>query len=187
LAMLRAGKTYRQIERELQCARSTVAYHARRAELNKGRTKRIDWANVQALYDTGLSTVEAWKALTINRNTWKDAVSRGDLIVRPEHRFKGGPRSLEAVLETGDRGTIKKRLLREGILEEVCVICGIGPEWQGKPLVLRLDHINGVSDDYRIENLRLLCPNCDSQTDTYCGRNKRRVLTVAHEDDAAAA
>jgi len=52
-----------------------------------------------------------------------------------------------------------------------CYICGIN-EWRGMPLVLRLDHINGVNDDYRLENLRLLCPNCDSQTDTYCGRNR---------------
>ena len=40
-------------------------------------------------------------------------------------------------------------------------------------LVLELDHINGVGDDHRLENLRLLCPNCHSQTETYCGRNIR--------------
>ena len=70
------------------------------------------------------------------------------------------------------RHELKKRLLRAGLLTNACAVCGIN-QWQGRPLVLELDHINGVSDDHRLENLRLLCPNCHSQTDTYCGRNIR--------------
>ena len=69
-------------------------------------------------------------------------------------------------------GEIKGRLLTAGLLEEKCQICRIEPIWNGKRLILRLDHINGVRNDNRLENLRLLCPNCDSQTDTFCGRNK---------------
>src|SRR6266536_711570 len=53
---------------------------------------------------------------------------------------------------------LKRRLLREGLLVNRCYECGLAPLWQGKPLVLVLDHINGKSSDYRIENLRLLCP-----------------------------
>lgn len=68
----------------------------------------------------------------------------------------------------------KAALLREGLLENICAKCGLGPKWSGKSLVLRLDHINGVRNDNRLENLRMLCPNCDSQTDTYCGRNARK-------------
>lgn len=68
------------------------------------------------------------------------------------------------------RGAVKQRLIKEGILEEKCKICGRDPEWMGKTLVLVLDHINGTNDDYRLENLRLLCPNCNSQTDTFAGR-----------------
>ena len=68
---------------------------------------------------------------------------------------------------------IKKRLIREGILEDQCKLCERPPIWEGKPLVLRLDHINGVRNDNRVVNLRLLCPNCDSQTSTYCGRNRK--------------
>jgi len=67
---------------------------------------------------------------------------------------------------------LKKRLVTEGILVYNCTSCGIGDEWNGNPIVLQLDHINGIHDDHRLENLRLLCPNCHSQTDTWCGRNK---------------
>lgn len=74
--------------------------------------------------------------------------------------------------------TIKKRLYKENILKEICVLCNINT-WQGKPLTLRLDHINGDPDDYRLENLRILCPNCDSQTSTFTGRNIRRKKLIA--------
>lgn len=52
-------------------------------------------------------------------------------------------------------------------------LCGLGETWEGKPLRLQLDHANGDNTDNREENLRLLCPNCHSQTETYYGRNKR--------------
>jgi hypothetical protein len=71
---------------------------------------------------------------------------------------------------THDRGNIKRRLLKEGLLDNKCARCGIQPEWNGEPLVLRLDHINGVNNDNRIGNLRLVCPNCDSQLPTFSGR-----------------
>lgn len=54
-----------------------------------------------------------------------------------------------------------------------CDCCGIS-EWQGKELVLQLDHINGNNHDNRLENLHWLCPNCHSQTDTFCGKHKSR-------------
>lgn len=66
---------------------------------------------------------------------------------------------------------LKKRLVNEGYLEYKCACCGIS-EWMGKPISLQLDHINGNNRDHRIENLRFLCPNCHSQTDTYAGKNK---------------
>lgn len=67
--------------------------------------------------------------------------------------------------------SLKRRLINENVLPYKCAICGL-TEWQGKPIVLQLDHINGVHDDHRINNLRFLCPNCHSQTETYAGKNK---------------
>ena len=66
---------------------------------------------------------------------------------------------------------LKKRLVNEGYLQYECACCGI-TEWQGEPITLQLDHINGDNRDHRIENLRFLCPNCHSQTETYAGKNK---------------
>lgn len=68
---------------------------------------------------------------------------------------------------------LKMRLISEGRLEYKCEKCGIS-EWLGEPLSLHLDHKNGVNNDHRIENLRFLCPNCHSQTDTYAGKNKSK-------------
>jgi len=69
---------------------------------------------------------------------------------------------------------IKKKLIKAGMIEDRCKECGQGPEWHGKLLVLQLDHINGKNDDNRRENLRLLCPNCHTQTETYSGKNSER-------------
>lgn len=68
---------------------------------------------------------------------------------------------------------LKQRLLKSNLLIYECYNCSIS-SWDNKPLSLQLDHINGVHNDHRIENLRLLCPNCHSQTLTFCGRNKKK-------------
>ncbi len=99
---------------------------------------------------------------------------------------KGKPRGgvnkvpIEELLTTGlhrDRSSLKKRLISEGLLPNQCAVCGLSPEWNGQPLVMVLDHINGIGNDYRLTNLRLLCPNCNSQTDTFAGRNRGESVT----------
>ncbi|MFI8822294.1 HNH endonuclease [Streptomyces sp. NPDC053431] len=68
---------------------------------------------------------------------------------------------------------LRRHLLLRGV-EERCAECGTGLEWNGKPLQLEVDHISAEWWDNRPENLRFLCPNCHSVTDTYRGRRKRR-------------
>lgn len=86
--------------------------------------------------------------------------------------------SLENVLvenSTYARHHIKRRILENNLIEYKCQCCGLGPEWMGKPMPLILDHINGINNDNRLENLRFVCSNCDSQLDTYKSRNIGRV------------
>lgn len=67
---------------------------------------------------------------------------------------------------------LKKRLIKAELIIDQCNECGLS-EWRGKKLSLHLDHIDGNPINNKLENLRLLCPNCHSLTDTYCGKNKR--------------
>lgn len=72
------------------------------------------------------------------------------------------------------RNNLKRRLFAEGIKERRCEMCGQDENWLGRTMSLILDHINGVPDDNRIENLRIVCPNCAATLDTHCGRKNRR-------------
>ena len=72
---------------------------------------------------------------------------------------------------------LKERVLREGLITYQCEQCGNTGEWNDKKLVLQLDHINGNHFDNRLENLRMLCPNCHSQTDTFTSRQRRAKIT----------
>lgn len=64
--------------------------------------------------------------------------------------------------------------LADNDVDKICNACTIGTTWNGLPLVLQLDHIDGDKRNNLLENLRLICPNCHSQTKTFCGRNKTR-------------
>lgn len=75
---------------------------------------------------------------------------------------------------TGSRRSLKKRLLKEGLLGNKCALCPLEGTWNSKPLVMVLDHINGDPLDNRLPNLRMLCPNCNSQQPTFC-RGKRPI------------
>lgn len=67
-----------------------------------------------------------------------------------------------------DTTNLKERLYKEGIKERICELCGQDESWCGKKMSLILDHINGIKNDLRIENLRIVCPNCNATLPTHC-------------------
>ena len=83
-------------------------------------------------------------------------------------------RLLESIKRT-KQGLVKERPTLRKVLARVkgyaCECCGIS-EWNSKPITLQVDHINGLATNNNIENLRLICPNCHSQSSTFGGRNK---------------
>ena len=95
------------------------------------------------------------------KSTLRKPVER---IIDPNKLFKENSKH--------NRTVLRRYILNHELIPYKCAICG-AIEWQGKTLSLELDHINGVNNDNRLENLRFLCPNCHSQTTTYGSRNQQ--------------
>lgn len=111
--------------------------------------------------------------------------SRGKVSVI-DNRISSKYKSDEIFCENSQvsRSRIKKLLISLSLAEYVCGICNMDPIWNGKSLSLHIDHINGIRNDNRLENLRFLCPNCHSQTETYCTLNKdsKKISSFQIED-----
>lgn len=75
---------------------------------------------------------------------------------------------------TYNRAHLKNRLYKEGLKKRKCELCGQGEKWKGKHMSLILDHINGINNDHRLENLRIVCPNCNSTLDTHGGKQMKK-------------
>lgn len=82
---------------------------------------------------------------------------------------------------TYNRTNLKLRLISEKLLDYRCNLCENIGKWNNKPITLQLDHINGIYNDNRIENLRFLCPNCHSQTENYAGKKNKKVKVKSKE------
>ena len=136
------------------------------------RRRKYDWAEIQRYYDEGHSLRACQRKFGFNTMSWFKARQRGEIRSRPLGR------PLTEVIANGkSRYNLKWRLIRAGILENRCSACGLDT-WRGKPLGIQIDHINGKRNDNRIENLRMLCPNCHSQTDTFAGKKRDRSRVV---------
>lgn len=83
------------------------------------------------------------------------------------------------------RAVIRKYIIRHNLIPYVCEKCGNDGNWQGQILTLQLDHRNGINNDHRLKNLRWLCPNCHSQTETFTGRNKTDKEKVTFTEEQA--
>lgn len=166
--LLQQGVTYSKITEITGRSKATISYHAKKIGLSTPRdTKSYDWREINSFYQECKSPTKTIKSYGMSNRTFDKALKRGDLTwVDPKI-------PLEELLkrEKTSRQHLKSRLKDADLLEQKCAICGI-TEWLNKELSLHLDHINGKKNDNKLENLRLLCPNCHSQTPTYGGKNK---------------
>jgi len=115
--------------------------------------------------------LQKWVAIWGISTTHFDPAAARDAALRQRRQTP-----LEELLVIGSTigsSKLKARLYREGLKNRTCEICGQGESWRGRRMSLVLDHINGDRHDNRLENLRVVCPNCNATLDTHCGRNAR--------------
>lgn len=141
--------------------------------------KKIDKREFITVCENSLSMAQAAETLGLHFNTFKKyALKFG--CYQPNQSGRGISKSGKIKYSTKDilsgkyphyqTFKLKIRLLNEDVFENKCSECGI-EEWNGNAMIMELDHINGNRSDHRKENLRMLCPNCHSQTETYRAKN----------------
>lgn len=136
----------------------------------------------EAMNRFGLSN-KGGNSLTLKKRAQQEGIDikllieRGKVLNKAIPKTKISTNEILSVNSTYNRSQLKLRLVKEKLIMYLCSICGID-SWQNKKLSLQIDHINGVSNDNRLENLRFLCPNCHSQTSTFSGKNIKPRETV---------
>ena len=149
--LLRRNVPYKKIAKQVDCSLSTVSYHARKHGLgcpDLGSGNRYDWVKVAAYYNAHTAS-ETRMYFGFARSTWDKAIKRGDIVSRRYNDMKPSLNEVMVKNSSYKNGNLKRRLLEEGILQNVCSECGLGDEWNGNALVLHMDHINGDSKDNR--------------------------------------
>ena len=119
----------------------------------------------QTSADLSMSVVSLWRRSKKLNIKWSS-------IKRPSTNKIELSDILEGKYPSYQTFKLRNRLISEGIKKNECEICKIS-DWNGIGLSMQLDHIDGNSHNHLLNNLRMICPNCHSQTETYCGKNKK--------------
>jgi len=121
--------------------------------------------------------------LNIDFSHWTGQLwSRGKTLLTDD-RVSKKTKTEEIFVEnsTVSRSYVRSLVLKNNLLKYSCNICNMPPIWNEKELSFQLDHINGINTDHRLENLRWLCPNCHSQTETFCGKNNTGTTKISDD------
>jgi len=142
----------------------------------------------QVLEKLGLDEKNPWYATTLKNRIKLERISTDHFnpnLVRVEKLRAANKKRRYDITSKFVKGEFnqnaswfKKRLIKEGYMKDLCAKCGLGSEWEGELITLHLDHIDGDNTNNLLENLRVLCPNCHSQTSTWCGRNSKRIKRI---------
>lgn len=140
----------------------------------------VSYSWAEALRRLGMRTGgDNGKTLQAYAKRWKIPTEHFDPSAASRAALARGRRTakpLEEVMvkhSTYHRAKLKERLYDEGLKARCCELCGQDELWRGRRMSLILDHINGVADDHRLENLQIVCANCAATLDTHCGKQKR--------------
>lgn len=191
LKLRKEGKTYSQIKEIVGCSKSTISYHCGNKDISKSWKKfKYNKEILILAVDKAISFAGILKELNLPINGGKYLTLKKKLIdfnIPHDHllgqAWAKGLSELNSfsekefykkVLKLNGTGwsshKIKLKLYKFKLKTPICEKCNL-TDWLGKSISLHLDHINGNNKDNRIENLRILCPNCHSQTETYAGKN----------------
>jgi len=191
---IKDSKTYKEIIQKLGLKVGASSYNTLRTYLTKYNiifindyTKKIwEKENISVLILNSMNHTEVlikmdliphgsnFKTLNKYIKKYDIDVSHFDSYYKNEKKGYVKKSELSDILvenSTFDRSNLKRRLYEDGLKQRVCEMCGQDEIWNGNHMSLIIDHINGVSNDNRIENLRIICPNCSATLPTHAGRN----------------
>jgi hypothetical protein len=146
--------------------------------MKQNHKNKITDDQIKSIYTEKITLHEAAKKLNVTVITlWRRAKKLN--LAWKEKEYRGGYSGnkidiydiLNGKFPEYQTFKLKNRLIKEGVKQNKCEVCNI-TEWNNKPLIMQLDHIDGNPHNHKLENLRMICPNCHCQTDTWCGKNK---------------
>ena len=166
-----------EIAERLGITRATVAYHKSVLGVSDfKKPSREDWEQIQTLLERRISYKEIAQLTGVSQSAISRAVTSGRVS---RHNILPHELTIEEYCKTwvnkkarsGFRGVVKARMIEEGRWTRCCQKCK-REEWEGLPIPLELDHVDGNPKNNDLNNLRLLCCNCHYQTETW-GNKKR--------------
>ena len=186
--ILEDNLSYEEIGRQYNCSGANIKNVAKRLGIQLPQRRKI---NPNETFNKGVIRSEIGKCLNCGKEFPIYSGSYGKYccsVCANEHKHKLKYQDFLEHPENYNRANYSPTRFKADILKEqngVCAICGIKPEWNGKELVFIIDHIDGHASNNSRDNLRVICPNCDSQLDTYKSKNKcgERSYYRYHKED----
>ena len=188
------GLTIRAIAKKENFSQSSIRYWLKKHELNTHGWSNINKEKLINAIKNSKSYNEVFIKLNMssassNYNLLKRLIkkfninishflNKSELMVRVHLQRKLSINEILIINSKTSRGTIKKIVLDNNLLEYKCVLCGQDEWWNGQKMSLILDHKNGVRNDHRLENLRFVCPNCNSTLPTHCRKKHALVAQL---------
>lgn len=182
LDLIEEGLSQREIAAKLETSHTSIRYWLKKHNISTiGRYQSWDEAKFSSLCETEASIhmVLLGMGVSTASSNYKYANRLAKKLGVDLPRYDGTGTSsrrytLEELFSNGvkrENQYLRRLMVTEYGIPDKCVECGSGPVWRDKPITLQLDHIDGNNLNNTLGNLRIMCPNCHSQTDTFC-RNK---------------